>query len=359
MYTHIFDRLVWHTPSLDTFQREGVTRALTETHTFDSPLMVLLAARWFESLKHAEQRYIVPVENVGSIKNSVVVISDYAASSRDVWWQSIDEVREKGNLVVKFSCVGDTEGLSLRGALNAFDYSRYKRVSSDGFYDLGTQNTHEDPDIITVPMGCGQSWLPDPITDRGRVILLDEVHSSVIENFEDENCFNVHAYRHSLEVCSALSKIGYRILTFCRESRKFIEKIKTQYPFLETIDWDGWMPFTEIAKQYARAPLFFSHFHEAHGYPIYENLQLGNAVVGYAENINPHVVRPFQNGVLLSVSMQPSTAATMVDDYHHRYLAEDLRPIIARDAHVRFSCDTFVSRLVSALQRKGVFFETT
>lgn len=352
-----FAKLVIHVPSLSMFGTNSVHDILSRAHTFDNPLLCLLSCRWFEASKHSGFPFCQRVESIGLPEDpSVVVVSDYAATYDSTFDEPVESIRAAGNLVVPFSCVVDSVQPFLCGALNAFDYPKFKRVQGNGFYEVGTQATHENGDIITVPIGCGSSWLPEVSLDRGKVILLDEVHGSVIDSFEDSGRFDVLAYNHSLKVCEVLAKKGYRILTFCRESRGFIDHIKTRYPFLETIDWQGWMPFTEMARHYASAPLFFSHFHEAHGYPIYENLQLGNAVIGYVENINQHVVRQFQNGTLLSSTMPPAVAADMIDAYFERYQRDSLQNVIADDAHRRFSCDTFVSRLVHALEKKNIVF---
>lgn len=355
----VFQKCIFHVPSLSMFAHHSVTDVLHRSQEFESPLLLLLACRWFEASRHFDASYFTVSDVLAPNEEAaVMVVSDYASTYDTTFALPLNEIRAKGNMVLKFSCVGDTEEGFLRGALNAFDYARIKNVNAEGFYDLGSQRTHENSEIITVPMGCGSAWLPKVSDTIEKIVLLDEVHQSVIDEFSNEKRFNVAAYKHSLEVCDHLSARGFRVITFCRSSKEFIASIKESHTYLEVIDWNGWMPFSEVAKHYASAPLFFSHFHEAHGYPIYENLQLGNGVIAYIENINQHVVRQFQNGALLASTMPPSIAADLVESYFYRYRDSNLRPKIAADAHTRFSSDTFVERLIKALAAKGIGFVT-
>ena len=352
-----FQKLVLHVPSLSMFQHHSVEEILKLVHEFENPLLCLLACRWFEASRHVNASYFEATDVLDLQDLPVVmVVSDYASTYDSTFAAPAHEIRAQGNLVVKFSCVGDTEEGFLRGALNAFDYPKAKPVAADGFYALGSQRTHENSEIITVPMGCGSGWLPQVSARRDKVVLLDEVHGSVIDAFDDDGRFDVLAYKHALKICDHLWAKGFRVVTFCRSSAEFIRMIKQSHPYLEIIEWDGWMPFSEVVKHYAAAPLFFSHFHEAHGYPIYENLQIGNGVIGYVENINQHVVRQFQNGALLTLSMPPEFAAGLIDTYYERYIGANLKSVIAVDAHERFSCDTFVSRLVAAFEQKDIIF---
>ncbi|MBN7809072.1 glycosyltransferase [Agrobacterium rosae] len=352
-----FQKLIFHVPSFSMFRDNLVEDILKKAHLFDNPLLCLLACRWFEASRNFKAEFFEVVEVVEKQQlPAVMVVSDYASTYDSTFSVPVEELEAQSNLVVKFSCVGDSAEGVLRGALNAFDYVKDKPVSPNGFYNLGTQRTHENQQIITVPLGCGSSWLPKVGKDRGKVILLDEVHSSVIDAFDDNNRFDVLAYNHALNICDHLWARGFRIITFCRSSREFISKIKERHPYIEVIDWVGWMPFSEVVKHYAAATLFFSHFHEAHGYPIYENLQLGNGVIGYAENLNQHVVSQFQNGVVLTSTMPTALAADLVEQYFQRYIFDGLQQIIERDAHTRFSCDTFVDRLITALATKGIMF---
>lgn len=351
-----FKRLAVHVPSLGMFAAEGTDKTLTSTHESENPLLSLLGARWFSATRN--QPRISVAEDLSDFHDSFIVLSDRAAAYESTWaGLTPEDLARKGNQVFIVSCLGKNDTNVLRGAHNAYDYPWGKRVSSDGLYNLSVIESANDGNVITLPLGCGQDWLPDL---SGRypepVILLDEVHQSVIDEFQDKGRFDVAAFEHSLDVCRELFDRGFRIVTFCRESQEFINSIRDRHPFLEVIDWQGWMPFQMLAEHYAAAPLFYSHFHEAHGYPIYENLQMGNGVIGYVESMSPIPVRQFQNGVMLSVSMPAPVAADLISAYFDHYTGAKLQGPIAADGHARFSCETFVPRLIDALKLNNITF---
>jgi hypothetical protein len=259
-------------------------------------------------------------------------------------------------MLLVFSCANDAALTEPRGVLNAFDWIPNKRVRGDGFYAMDARAAYQDKNVIVTPMGCGSSWLPKPGNNRPKRVLLDEVHMSVIEQYGDQGIFDVSAFLHALEVCRELWEMGYEISTFNRSSGAFRNMLRIHHPHIEVIDCQGWLPFDKMMETYANSPLFFSHFQEAHGYPIYENLQLGNGIIAYSENVNPSVVRNFETGVLLHTTMQPKLAAQLIDSYFTRYETGHLQDVISNESYLRYSCDTFVIRLVQALEAKGVVF---
>lgn len=359
MAKRVFDKLLIQVPSIQLIRDRGVDYILENTHKFDGPFLYLMGARWFEIASNSKRPFASMIEHVVPIDNALIVMSDFAAAYPHIWRTDKNTLRERGSELLIFSDVTADVTDDLRGTLNGFDAPRYDRRSSIDFYEYGYLKSANNKNLITVPLGCGNRWVRSPLGRKPeKHILLDEAHKIVIKNFSNKDLMYVRSFMHSLDVCKILAGQGYRISSFSRESSDFIRMVQADYPFIELIQEENWIPFNKMASYFHEMPIFYSHFQETHGYPIYENLQAGNAVIGYAENVSSEVIRTMQNGVLLSQMLSPELSANMVDEYFNRYVKQNLQVEVAQDAARRFSCETFTQRLIGALALRDWTFSS-
>lgn len=234
---------------------------------------------------------------------------------------------------------------------NPFVCNYLKPYEKDKFYRsniIDKFNRNE----LTVPLGsiskfCNKDFHKSP------VIILDEPHSWTMRKIssdrkrqlkpiegEDQD---IYSYFKSLEICAILEKKGFEINTFlsrCENSAQFLFEEKKR----------PWIPYLEILNLYSRGSLFFSHYQETHGFSVYDNLHMGNAVIIFEENFNSFVINQFQNGVKLSLKMESKLCADIIENYFLNFYNKDIYEQIKDDSFKNFSCETYIERFKKALQ---------
>lgn len=210
---------------------------------------------------------------------------------------------------------------------------------------------------VAVPLGsidylCKKKFHHEPI------IILDEPHSWTVRKITkdrrqwmhpvDGECQDIYSYYKAIEICQLLQNRGFKIHTF--SSRSDLEICQNSFDSKD----QHWIPYLEMLKLYSTGCIFFSHYQETHGFSVYDNLQLGNAVVVFEENFNPFVVSQFQNGIKLSLRMNSELCADMIQKYFEDIYKESMFEQIQSDAFLNFSCDTYVERLYKSITNSKI-----
>ncbi len=209
---------------------------------------------------------------------------------------------------------------------------------------------------IVEPIGTANEWISN-VGSEFKTILLDEPHPIVLEALDDEHNILTKQYKHSLDVCSELSKFNFKIRTFCRsENQKQIDFLK-HYPFIDYISCGKWVSYGRMLEIYAQHETLFSFFQETFGFPIYETLQSGRPIISYIENANPAVLRQFQNAVLISYYQSPALCAQIYIEYIKNCRSFNFFDKIKEEAFLKCSTNTFCQRVVHDMQRNGYLID--
>lgn len=342
-------------PYAETIRGLGFEEILGNTEKYPLPFLQILGARWLAAQLNDETSGTFTCSLPEQCEARVIVMPDFFLSDFITRFGGIEEIRLLDKKVVVFSDLpAPPSPWHHRAAMNRFLSSRSGAYSGKlGFHyqAFNSDDSGVSSVIPVIPMGCGQNWLP-AVQHSDKVIFLDEPHETLLAELGNKDDIRVALLMHSLETCRALSEKGYEVITFSRESAHSSANLYKNYEFLRLLRIGSWIPFSMLMSYYAQASLFFSFFTETHGYPIYENMQLGNGVITYAETFDAFRLRPMQRGVLLSVYNSPRVCAEIVDEYYERYKSNGLRAYIREEAKELFSVETFFCRL-----RKSELFE--
>jgi len=97
--------------------------------------------------------------------------------------------------------------------------------------------------------------------------------------------------------------------------------------------------------------MFFNFFPETFGFPIYENMQMGNAIISYSEIANLLNLRSMQNSVLISLYQSPNLCAKIINEYWDIFQGNKLHELISAEANERYSTETYAERLLRQFSR--------
>lgn len=330
-------------------ENNGVDFMLDRTNELPQPFIRMLDMRWCHAAKSAP----FPVSITGKISPSprtLFITSDHVAKHKSVWECAVSDLENVGSQLIKFGACAEAnyKGM-LRGDHNLFSSKRLGKFGHETSFYYDVLQKANNNDLVTVPLGCGTDWLPT-IDHTKKSIFLDEPHKQVIDNLKNRDLQHVFSFFRSLEICEVLASRGFEICTFARTESEELVEVYKEFPFLNVIGVGSWIPLRRLLEYYGEHSLFFNFFQETHGFPVYENLQMGNAGIVFAENFNPFVIRQMQTGVALSLYSDPTVSASIVEDFFQRYVTCGLREQIRSEATKLYSADTFFPRLDSALK---------
>ncbi|GJE68114.1 hypothetical protein LNAOJCKE_5350 [Methylorubrum aminovorans] len=323
--------------------RLGPDYIIDHTNILQNPFLQILGARWLvaqESDDGPSRTITVPDMTT---KNPIITVDFYFSNLLDAF-SKVGGIESYQSPIFVFSDLpGSMAHPGVRGAaLNQFlsaHSGQYETVFSyESFSELGSAPTP------VVPLGCAQSWLP--ITNHNdRIIFLDEPHETLVDILDDSTDIRVALYLHAVKTCKILYSMDFSIVSFYRNKSDKMEEFFLKNNFIKKIDSSGWIPFRNLAEHYSKATLFFSFFTETHGYAIYENMQLGNGIITYAETFDNYRLQHMQGGPLLSIYNTPTVCANVVSEYYDRYVKYDLKDQIRNKSREKYAAETFMRRL--------------
>jgi hypothetical protein len=338
---HVFNPYAW------AIRQAGADRIVRETDRFDPPFLHLLGARWLYAQEQDQTRLTHTIIEVDRQSVHPIVLPDFFLSELISQFGDRRALQLYDGGIFVFSSLpelADLAGVTPVG-MNPFMSGRSGPIDRGTGFHYASFSETSAAQVPIVPMGCPQEWLPQ-VDHYEKAIFLDEPHFSILENLrKGDDDITVKLLKHAMETCRLLSRRGFRIRSFSRVGSKRLASLYRKYDFVEVISVGSWIPFHDLVRYYSECSLFFSFFTETHGYPIYENMQLGNGIVTYAETFDAYRLRPMQRGVLLSVYNKPTTCARLIEEYFDRYVSRQLRPLIRQDAFESYSADTFFPRL--------------
>lgn len=341
VYNPFFDDLIWN----------GMETFLNHTTKFEYPFFYVLSAKWARAQQMDECGFSRTISRIDIESRNTLIMPDHFLS----WFTRTHPNtnlldRYKGKLIL-FTCAPEPGSGANRAtcAMNPFVSAREGHLDERNAYGYHQHPLGDEDSLPIVPMGCGSSWIGD-VKHTDKTIFLDEPHMTVIDKLDDPDDIRSRMFTHALSTCRVLSAMGFRIVTFSRTSSAKLDAIYRDNPHIEVVGCNGWIPYATLLEHYSSASIFYSHFPESFGYPIYENMQIGNGIAIYAESFDAYRLRHMQKGVSLSVFSSPETCAKIISEYYSRYVAHRLRSQIAAEANEAYSVDTFFRRLRSNSQ---------
>jgi hypothetical protein len=346
--------------SVDT---HGIEKILSATGTLYEPFLCILGARFWHAAHSFGGPRVTIADGASIDEDSIYLVRDffwmYNMLDNSLWTE--ENLRRKNSKILLFSAHALKHDDWLRGGFSALRSQSVDSVKDADnvvfrkgkFFEYGVGEVINELNNIVVPIACAKEWLPAKQYRWTNSILLDEPHPVTLAvALRNLNHIYSIEYLHALEVCRVLSERGWNIVSFCRGNGVEYFDVMKDYSFVRTIHHGSWIPFRKILDIYARTPLFFSFFSESYGFPIYENLQIGNGIIKYSENADANALRQMQNAALISLYMSPERCADIICDYGELYKRYALRGKIASESHEKFSTNTFASRLIDIFQRR-------
>lgn len=333
--------------------RDTYEQVLYNLDKVENPFVALMGARFSHAANSCESIDLVS-EFSDFTNDTYYFIRDVFLDVLDIELINTNLARTSNTELVVINALSTYSQKNLSISLSAHHppsiIAADKFISYDAtrFIKYGYNETINYLNNITLPLGTADEWLSSVQYEIG-TILLDEPHEIVIQNLTDLNNINVQNYIRALNLCKELSRIGFKVRTFCRtESDKLLDLLK-QYNFIEILSFGKWICYSDMLSIYAKHELFFSHFQETFGFPICESLQSGRPVICFIENANQSILRHYQNSVLLSIYQSKYSAISLITDYITKLRKGNFSSQIKKDSYLSLSTNTFCSRLLAIM----------
>ena len=197
-------------------------------------------------------------------------------------------------------------------------------------------------------LGPSEDFLKPLDTIKKKKIFFDLVHPYLVNGKISSNSQAYFALKKAIEICNELNSFfGFEVSTIITDDQtgKFLRNLGVDFRIEEAT---GWIPYKKILDIYSSNRMLFSHFQESWGFPIYENLCLGNPVLCFEEFANPLGIISFQNGLKFSMFQNTKITAAQINDFFESLDEEGLKSIRKQSLR-RFSADTFGLRVKAAL----------
>lgn len=358
-----FNNIYFVTFNKQSIENNGILGALQNITKHKNPFLELMSIRWY----YAAQKENDIIQTVSRIKdvepNSIYFVSDHFFRYNNINDRykcidvELDEIKYKKSLIIPFMACGgmgrdtlnfDKNSFPIVGEYNFFWTPRFKNIEKYKINNYCNIKKINDINILTIPLGGMEDFTP-PKKNLKPSILLDEPHQLTLKHIDDLNKQHVCSWFKALEICEILANRGYTISTFSRWKHKLVKDIYAKYSFLNIISCEEWINYIDMLSYYSENSLFFSFHQESHGFPIYENLQIGNGIITFSENFNPLIINQLKNGVSCSLNMSSKICADLIDEYYSNYYnsVENIK----EDAYLHYSADTFGVRLINQLKR--------
>ncbi|MGY5803903.1 glycosyltransferase [Rhizobium hainanense] len=348
--------IVPHSCSPDTWTVDYIVE---KTNELWNPFLCLMGLRFWLAAKQSG--------NVIEVADGTVLETDTIYLCRDFFAKylldtalfSEANLRESGSILLVIGAnisAGGPVGLSLSSwwtdlLLNVEENNI--SFSKEKFIQYGSVNPFEKSmSQAVIPISMSKEILPNKKSRRDRIIFVDEPHEEVIKRLRDNSNVYSVLFKHCLDICGELRKYGFTFRTFSRNLvNRDLQNLYKRKSYLDVVSRDSWVPYREIVDLYATGNMFFNFFPETFGFPIYENMQMGNAIISYSEIANLLNLRSMQNSVLVSLYQSPKTCARIINEYWDLFQENGFHELISAEANERYSTETYAERLLRQLNR--------
>ena len=218
------------------------------------------------------------------------------------------------------------------GEIKKFAYNlpflRFQDYDFQTKYQIGLDIINENNYFIT-PLGCPQHVL-DYKFSKTKTILLD--YYFLLNRLEKNS---KDTYSKSIQICQILQSRGWSIKTL--NTPNTIENFTN----LKT---DDQFTYSEVLKIYKNHTFYFTNVLESHGWAICENMQMGNIILIFEENIHNIHFENFKNCVKMTLNMSNTFCADMIEHFYDLF-NETLHEKNVEFAKKALSADTFIERI--------------